>query len=226
MRLNKFLASKTLLSRRSADYEISTNTVQVNGELAVPGTVLKPGDVVNYSGEDYIYTQLEQSAKAPVVLLLNKPVGYVCSRDGQGAPTIYELLPEQYHNLNIAGRLDMDSCGLVVLTDDGDLLNQLTHPSFNKTKVYQITLDKPLNKIRQNKIEQEGVDIGDDRLSKMVLTQKSADYTRWQVELSEGRNRQIRRTFMALALEVVKLKRLSLGDYSLDQLNNEDFIVI
>jgi 23S rRNA pseudouridine2605 synthase len=187
---------------------------------------LQPGDVVTYGGADYVYSEEEQSAITPTILLLNKPIGYVCSRDGQGAPTIYELLPEQYHNLNIAGRLDMDSCGLVVLTDDGDLLNQLTHPSFNKTKVYQITLDKPLNKIRQNKIEQEGVDIGDDRLSKMILIQKSADYTRWQVELTEGRNRQIRRTFMALALEVIKLKRLSLGEYTLDMLEDEDFKVL
>ena len=159
--------------------------------------------------------------------MLNKPEGYVCSRTGQGSTTIYELLPKHYADLKPVGRLDKDSSGLILLTNDGNLANQLTHPSFRKTKIYEVTLDKPLTKTAQNKIE-KGVQL-DDGISQLNIKKIQNRYDRkFFVFMREGRNRQIRRTFGALGYKVVKLHRTGFGPYKLDGLEtgqNKEIIV-
>jgi 23S rRNA pseudouridine2605 synthase len=102
-------------------------------------------------------------------LLLNKPVGYVCSRDGQGSRTVFELLPPQYQHLQPVGRLDKNSSGLLLLTDDGNLAQQLTHPRYAKTKVYEITLDKPLEPLHQQLISDHGI-VLEDGVSRFQVT--------------------------------------------------------
>ena len=108
MRLNKYISENSDLSRRKADEAISAGRVLVNDELPELGQDILDTDTVKLDN-----VILERNSDNKLVLLLNKPVGYVCSRDGQGSPTVYDLLPEKYHHLNIAGRLDKDSSGLV-----------------------------------------------------------------------------------------------------------------
>jgi 23S rRNA pseudouridine2605 synthase len=217
MRLNRFIASNTDLSRRKADDLIAAGKVVINRQVANLGTVVSAHDTILIDGKKINLKTTEHR-----IVLLHKPVGYVCSRDGQGSPTVYDLLQKSMQQLNIAGRLDKDSSGLVVLTDDGILMQELTHPSNDKEKVYIITLSKPLADGEIARIA-KGVDIGDKKVSKLlvlplksnVLNLKSPLY---EVRIYEGRNRQIRRSFEALGYHVVSLHRTQLGPYKLGSL--------
>lgn len=214
IRLNKFLAERLGLSRREADDAIEMGQVVVNNVPARIGQklYLDKEEVVCYNG------RLVPFSNRFVYLGLNKPVGYVCSRRAQGdAPTIYELLPEKYHNLKTVGRLDKDSSGLILLTNDGNFNYQMTHPKFVKTKIYEVSLDHALEPLHQQEIADFGIEIGDG-LSKLGLERLDDDRKNWRVTMSEGRNRQIRRTFAALGYTVTKLKRIQFGKYQLANL--------
>lgn len=211
MRINKFLSSYTNLSRRRADEAVDKGRVVVNGSQATPGQNVEDSAVVTLDGKVIKTTKSELK-----VLLINKPVGYVCSRDGQGSPTVFDLVGGDTTGLNVAGRLDKDSSGLVILTNDGKQLNELTHPSRNKQKLYEVTLDHEISAKHVNMLTSSGVDIGDERLSKFDKLTRLKPYT-YEVSLSEGRNRQIRRTFAALDYEVKTLHRTQIGEYSLDE---------
>jgi 23S rRNA pseudouridine2605 synthase len=208
MRINAYVARASGLSRRAADQAIENRHVLVNGRRASLGQNVKSGDTVTLDGK---ILELESTT---TTIILNKPTGYVCSRSGQGNRTIYDLLPARHHNLNPAGRLDKDSSGLLLLTDDGALANRLTHPRYNKTKVYEVELDRPLNPSDKDRIGR-GVQL-DDGISKLQITDLSDK--RLKVRLSEGRNRQIRRTFAALGYRVARLHRTQFGDYRLNGL--------
>lgn len=218
MRLNKWIAAHSMHSRRKADALISSGAVTVNGKTAVVTTQAEETDIVEINGKR-IGTQLNKNNH--ITVLLHKPTGYVCSRNGQGSPTVYGLLPLQYHHLDIAGRLDKDSSGLVILTNNGQLMQELTHPSFKKDKVYTVTLNSALRSEDQAAI-QNGVQL-DDGMSALELELLSADKKQWQVTMHEGRNRQIRRTFAALDYAVTKLIRLQIGAYSLGKLPEKSF---
>jgi 23S rRNA pseudouridine2605 synthase len=210
MRINKFVARATGLSRRAADQAITGGRVTLNGQPAETGMVVSPQDTVALDG---------QALTAPdqhVTLLLNKPVGYVVSRDGQGSQTIYDLLPPEYHDLKPVGRLDKDSSGLLLLTNDGDLANQLTHPRYAKEKIYEVQLNKPLTAGDQAAV-QKGLQL-DDGSSKLQLKPLDQSNQRWQIIMTEGRNRQIRRTFDALSYRVKHLHRQHFGEYELGNL--------
>lgn len=207
MRINAFVASATGMSRRTADKLIDQGRVSIDGRPARLGQAVEPTSTVTLDGS---------SITAPVkatTLLLNKPVGYVCSRNGQGGSTIYDLLPQQYHRLKPVGRLDKDSSGLLLLTDDGQLANKLTHPRFAKDKVYIVELHSALSPQDRSQIEQ-GVQL-EDGPSKLRLKMASNTATLWQVTISEGRNRQIRRTFEALGCRVISLHRSQFGPVAL-----------
>lgn len=207
MRLNRYIAQATGISRRAADSLITEQRVKVNEELAQLGQIVHVTDQVTIDGK-----ALELEPKT-IAIMLNKPVGYVCSRDGQGSSTIYDLLPTELHNLKPVGRLDKDSSGLILLTNDGKLAHELTHPSFEKTKVYQIELDKSLEESMESKIE-EGIQL-EDGLSSLEL---SGSGKNWTVTMHEGRNRQIRRTFEAVGHTVTHLHRIKFGPFSLESL--------
>lgn len=206
MRLNKFLSLHTSLSRRGADRAISDGRVIINQKTADLGTQVNDGDVVFL--DDH---KIEPSKTDIKTIILNKSVGYVCSRNGQGSKTIYELLSPEFTNLNPVGRLDKDSSGLLLLTNDGDLANKLTHPSYGKVKIYEIELNKPLTPLHQQMISDHGIML-DDGNSKMML-EKLNSGKNFKVTIREGRNRQIRRTFAALDYEVKTLHRTTFGDY-------------
>lgn len=211
MRINKFVAAASGLSRRAADQAIQNGRITFNQRSANLGDNVQPGDSVSLDG---------QTLSLPtqgLTLMLNKPLGYVCSRQGQGSKTIYDLLPAKYHQLKPAGRLDKDSSGLLILTNDGDLAQQLTHPRYAKTKTYHVTLKQPLQPLHQQIISDRGISL-EDGPSRLGL-QKLGDAQHWQVDMQEGRNRQIRRSFAALGYRVVNLKRLAFGPYKLGDLS-------
>ncbi|HWB38622.1 MAG TPA: pseudouridine synthase [Candidatus Saccharimonadales bacterium] len=212
MRINKFVAQASGLSRRAADAAIAEGRVTINGQPA------ELGDDVDGTQFIRLDDELIGLAKQTTTIMLNKPVGYVCSRNGQGSATIYELLPTDYHSLKPVGRLDKDSSGLILLTNDGDLANQLTHPRYAKTKIYEIELDKVLQPLHQQMINDHGIELEDGN-SKLNLTKQDAAGKSWQVTMTEGRNRQIRRTFAALGYKLTRLHRIQFGNYRLNDLS-------
>lgn len=217
MRINKYLAQATGMSRRAADKAIEAGRVQINGSPAQFGTTVAEGDSVTL---DNRVTTLDVKT---TTVILNKPVGYVVSRDGQGSRTIYELLPPELHHLKPVGRLDKDSSGLLLLTNDGELAHQLTHPSFQKTKIYEIELNRPLAPLHQQMISDHGI-VLEDGSSKLQLEKLDSGNNRaWAVTMHEGRNRQIRRTFTALGYDVIKLHRTDFGQYNLGDLATSHF---
>lgn len=219
MRLNKYIASTTGLSRRAADKAIDWGRVKVNGQIATAGMQVTDNDKVTI--DDLILTTQNSQL---TTIMLNKPVGYICSRDGQGGQTIYELLPNNLHHLKPVGRLDKNSSGLLLLTNNGDLAHTLTHPSFNKTKIYKIALNRQLNLTDKIQIE-KGIVLSDG-LSKLDLQKINNDDSNWIVTMYEGRNRQIRRTFEALNYSVVKLHRTQFGNYKLLDLKTGNYKTI
>ena len=210
MRINKYIAQNTGLSRRAVDTMIDEGSVTVNGAVAVRGHEVNESDQVAVNGKLV-------SSQPSLTILVNKPIGYVCSKNGQGSKTIYELLPKKYQHLKTVGRLDKDSSGLILLTSDGNLAHELTHPSKVKLKRYEIALDRPLEPLHQQIIQEPGV-LLEDGLSKLKLTKINADGLDWEVVMHEGRNRQIRRTFESLGYIVSRLHRTNFGNYQLGEI--------
>lgn len=249
LRLNKFLAERLGISRREADDLIARGKITLDDKVATLGARINlPGSEnaidkfseVCYNGRirELSAVQRPQSLQAKgdkvlilpgveyIYLALNKPVGYVCSRRTQDeAPTIYQLLPEKYQELKTVGRLDKDSSGLILLTNDGDFAFRMTHPKFTKTKVYEVELDRALEPLHQQMIADFGIELGDG-VSRLGLERKDNSRRRWRVVMSEGRNRQIRRTFGALGYTVVKLHRIEFGPYRLDGLEPGKFVEV
>jgi pseudouridine synthase len=215
MRLNKLLAGRLGISRRKADELITQNRVTISSKTAKIGDIVSENTVIKVDN-----SALPKQPKLHLIML-NKPAGYVCSRKGQGSLTIYDLLPEKYHNLNPVGRLDKDSSGLLLLTNDGNLHNYLIHPSYQKNKSYAAVLDKAITAKDILKVN-SGVML-DDGESKLHLVPKNDFLT---VTMKEGRNRQIRRTFAALGYKVNALHRFKFGPYNLGNLKESQHIKI
>jgi 23S rRNA pseudouridine2605 synthase len=219
LRLNKFLATNLGVSRREADNLISAGKVLVNKKPAEIGARVEDNDEVVVDGRVI-------SSVSLIYLALNKPAGYVCSRKRQGdTPTMYELLPEKYQSLKSVGRLDKDSSGLILLTNDGDFAFRMTHPKFVKTKIYEARIDRALEPLHQQMIADFGVQLPDGR-SQLGLEKLDDDRTFWRITMSEGRNRQIRRTFEALGYKVTALHRTNFGRYGLSGLESGKYIEI
>lgn len=210
MRINQFIAQATGVSRRRADKIIELGLITINDQPVQAGSQVADSDTVKYRDKT-LKIQTTQT------IILNKPVGYICSRNGQGSQTIYHLLPPELHKLKPVGRLDKDSSGLLLLTNDGKLAHELTHPSFRKQKFYEIELDHDLSEKDFETITKKGVRL-EDGLSKFRLDYINDRNDIWKITMSEGRNRQIRRTFEALGYRVIKLHRTTFGNYKLDNL--------
>lgn len=209
-RLNKFLALHTGLSRREADEAIEKGRVKVNGKTAILGERITTTATITLD-DTLLNTRTQRR-----YILLNKPAGYVCSRRPQGtAPTIYALLPKELHTLKPVGRLDKNSSGLLLLSNDGDFAFHMTHPKFHKIKIYKIRLNLDLEPLHQQMISDYGVQLEDGKSRLQLARLSETNRLEWQVTMSEGRNRQIRRTFAALGYEVTKLHRIQFGSFSL-----------
>ncbi len=214
-RINKYIALCSGCSRRDADKLIEKGSVKVNDvKVKDLSTKVKDTDVVLLNGN-----QLKLPKYSTYTF--NKPAGYITTReDEKGRKTIYDLLPERLHKLKPVGRLDKDSSGLMLLTNDGDLINILTHPKFHVPKKYKVVVQGKFTMVTAQSFV-NGIDIGESRMAYAdVLTfAKMKDGT---VELilllHQGYNRQIRRMFEKVDCEVVSLKRLSVATVTLKNL--------
>jgi 23S rRNA pseudouridine2605 synthase len=209
IRLNKLIADSGLCSRRKADELIRQGKVTINRQTVEElGTLVDPeSDRVFVDGAPL------PEPKRKLYLLFNKPVNVLTTRkDEKGRKTIYEHLPEAYHRVDPAGRLDRYSCGALILSDDGDFIHHITHPGFHVPKRYYVRLDRPIEQaFRLKRSLMEGVTLmPENKLAKAfaIDIQKSREL---ELTLNTGYNRQIRRMFEHLGYEVKRLERLSIG---------------
>ena len=203
MRLNKFIAHAGVYSRRKADELIAAGKVTVNGEVVREmGHRVKPGDEVHYRGK------LLQGRRK-VYVLLNKPKGFITTtHDERGRRTVLELVrratPERLYPV---GRLDRNTTGLLLMTNDGELAERLTHPRYEIKKVYSAELDKPITKADLEKIA-AGLELEDGPITvDEVALPDPSDRRKVGLALHSGRNRIVRRLFESLGYEVTKLDR-------------------
>jgi 23S rRNA pseudouridine2605 synthase len=212
VRLNKLIADSGLCSRREADNWIADGRVSVNFEtITQPGVKAMETDVVLVDGRP-LPRQFKQT------VLFHKPAGVVTTRkDDKGRETIYDVLPKRYHNCDPAGRLDRQSSGLLLLSNDGDFLHELTHPKTQLEKVYRVRVDKLLTTAVSKRLV-EGVEItlDDDSAPARRVTATAArveilsEFT-LTITLLTGLNRQVRRMLAALGYHVTSLRRVSVG---------------
>jgi 23S rRNA pseudouridine2605 synthase len=203
VRLNKFIANSGICSRREADEYIVAGLVSVNGiTVTTLGTKVERDDDVRFNNE-----RLKGESKAYV--LLNKPKDYITTTDDPHAKkTVMELIAGACkERIYPVGRLDRNSTGVLLFTNDGDLAKQLTHPSYNKLKVYQVRLDKNITKADLKNLT-EGVDLDDGPAIADNINISDANKAELGIEIHSGRNRIIRRMFEKLGYDVVKLDRI------------------
>lgn len=212
MRLNQYLAKHTELSRRSADAAIADGRVIVNGKPPEIGQQFNESDVVELDG-------VPLKKLKTTTIMLNKPIKTICSKIQQGnVATVYSLLPEDLQHLTYVGRLDKDTSGLLIMSNDGDLIQAVTHPSHQVIKQYEAQLPRTLRP-QDLQALQAGVEL-EDGLSKLELSGKGRD---WVIKIHEGRNRQIRRTFEKLGYELDRLHRSKVGKLTLGTLKTGDY---
>lgn len=216
IRLQKFIADAGLMSRRAAEAEIENGNVSVNGHVAEIGTKIDPrADIVTFKGK-----KIESKRREYTYIMMNKPRGYLSSTsDDRGRKCVTDLLDGIGARVYPVGRLDLISEGMLLLTDDGELKNRLTHPSSSLPKVYRVkvgggvsdaqytTLTSPLD-IEGYTIKPVDVTVGESDESGTVL----------KMTLVEGRNRQIRKMCEIAGLTVKRLSRVSIGNLKLNNL--------
>ncbi|MBQ5654004.1 MAG: rRNA pseudouridine synthase [Alistipes sp.] len=203
IRLNRFLAQSGICSRREADDFITAGLVTVNGEIVTElGTKVKPTDEVKFNDE-----RIQGEKK--VYLVLNKPKGYVTSLEDPHAEKVVMDLVKNACTERIypVGRLDKNSLGLLLFTNDGDLTKTLTHPSYRKKKIYQVSLDKPLTRADMDRLA-EGITLEDGEIFADEISYLKDNKQEVGVEIHSGRNRIVRRMFEFLGYTVTKLDRV------------------
>jgi len=204
LRINKYLALHLNTSRRNADELIKAKKITVNNKLAVIGQDIMTTDVITYQNK------ILSSKIVYKYFKFYKPIGYVCSTKAQGkSKTIYDIVD---NSLKYSGRLDKDSEGLMLLSNDGDWLNSLNHPSNEVMKEYVVTL---FESIEVNSFKKKVVDNGETLKIDSIVKKNQLEY---RVALTTGKNREIRRIFSKNKLEIKNLKRISIGSYKLGKL--------
>lgn len=216
IRLQKFIADAGLMSRRAAEDEIERGNLSVNGHVATLGTKIDPrSDVVTYKGKKIRYERREHT-----YIMLNKPRGYLSSTtDDRGRKCVTDLLDGVSARVYPVGRLDMISEGMILLTDDGELKNRLTHPSHEIGKVYRVKVGGSVSE-EQMDILTSPLVIDGYKIKPVEVTISSEDEggTVLKMTLFEGRNRQIRKMCEEAGLTVKRLSRVSIGNLKLDGL--------
>jgi 23S rRNA pseudouridine2605 synthase len=223
MRINRFIARSGICSRREADNVIRCGRVTVNGNvLSEVGYTVKPEDKVELDGKP-LAVPMEYT-----YVMLNKPRGYTCTLDDRFAEhKVIDLLPPQMRRLSIVGRLDQDSRGLVLLTDDGESCYRLTHPSFEVEKEYIVELK---GEVVPSDLEQACRGIEDDGetlcIDRYEIVRSSGVASTVKVVLHQGRKRELRRIFKHLGFPVKDLLRVRIGSVTLGTLTEGEFKVL
>lgn len=205
VRLNKYIANAGICSRRDADKLIESGAVKVNGKVVTElGTKINPGDVVEYGGQ-------RLSGEPLRYVLLNKPKGYISTlEDPQNRQTVMQLIAGACRERVFpVGRLDRNTTGLLLFTNDGDLATRLTHPKHRIKKVYHAELDKPLSKNDMIKIA-DGLDLEDGFIApdEIAYAEDGSDRKKIGIAIHSGKNRIVRRIFEKMNYEVIKLDRV------------------
>lgn len=215
MRLQKFLAHAGIASRRAAEVIIKQGRVTINGKTITDmGINISDTDVVTVDGK----TIAKEEEK--IYIMLNKPVGYVSSaKDQFGRPTVIDLVSDIEQRLYPVGRLDYDTAGLILLTNDGDFTYQITHPKHEINKVYEALISGVLIDNEINMFE-AGLIIEDYTTSpaKLVVKEIIKGNSLVNITIHEGRNRQVRKMCAAIGHDVLALKRISIGPIALNNL--------
>ena len=215
MRINKFIAESGICSRRAADSLINDGAVKINGRIAKLGDEVNDGDSVKVNGKTIGLIKIYD------YYIMNKPKGYVSTvKDDKGRKTVIDLLPENSKRLFPVGRLDYDTEGLLILTNDGELTFKLTHPKNEVPKTYLVKTEKPVSDADVNKLR-SGVVIDGVKTKKcnVRIIEQNKSFTRLNVTITEGRNRQIRKMFEAINNNVDFLKRIKIGELTVSGLN-------
>ncbi len=217
-KLQKFIADSGYCSRRKAEELINQKKVRVNGKIAVIGIRVNKNDSIVVEGKTI------GERKDQIYIALNKPMGYTCTnRKIAGEKNIFSLVKIKERLFSV-GRLDKDSRGLVLLTNDGDFAYHLTHPSFSCEKEYEVELSKDIGKKTEEALKR-GVDIREKTVAKIKDIAKISP-RRYKVVLSEGKRRQIRRMFEVFNCTVLDLKRTRVGKYELGSLKEGEWSFI
>lgn len=216
IRLQKFMADAGLMSRRAAETEIENGKVSVNGHPAVPGTKIDPReDIVVYGGRRVRFEKKEHT-----YIMINKPRGYLSStEDDRGRKCVTDLIKGVDARIYPVGRLDMISEGMLLLTDDGELKNKLTHPRHSIGKLYRVKVSEQVSDeqldILSSPLVIDGYKI---KPVEVTVTETDESGTVLKMTLFEGRNRQIRKMCEQAGLTVKRLSRISIGNLKLDGL--------
>lgn len=218
MRINKYLSESGVCSRRAADKLIEDGEVKINGKSAKLGDDVTDDDLVTVGGE------VVSAVKKYDYYAMNKPKGYVCTvKDDKGRKTVMDLLPPGIQRVVPVGRLDYDTEGLLIFTNDGELTNKLTHP---KNGVYKTYLVKVESYIPDEALKtlSRGVELDGKYTNpcKVKLIERNKLGTKLHVSINEGRNRQVRRMFEAIGFDIDFLKRISIGELTVSGLDRGD----
>lgn len=218
MRINKYLAQCGVASRRECDRLITEGKVTVNGRPAGLGDDVNDGDNIKVEGRPV-------TVKKNEYYLLHKPKGYLCTvSDDKGRKTVMDILGDGVGRVYPVGRLDYDSEGLLILTTDGELAQHLTHPSNEVPKTYLVKVEGRLTEADLNPIR-SGIEI-DGYVTKKCrahIVETNKEYTKVELVLREGKNREIRKMFAAIGREVTLLKRTKVGELTLRGLDRGAF---
>jgi len=211
MRLQKFLSTAGVCSRRKGESYITAGRIKVNGKVVTElGTKIDPSKVtVEFDNKPVT------ADKRLVYIALHKPIGYVSSCSQKKEKIILDLFPDVPERIYPVGRLDKDSTGLILLTNDGSIHQRISHPSFDHEKEYDVTLAAPISDIDLNKIS-SGVELGGKKTRRAIVQRISKK--RFRITLKEGRNRQIRRMAEKVGNRVESLKRLRISNIRLGTL--------
>jgi 23S rRNA pseudouridine2605 synthase len=216
-RLNKAVASTGYCSRRRADELIREGRVRVNGEKISDFSY-----AVDFSKDSLTVDDQPISKKQFDYLILNKPRGVVTTCDDEfGRENVLELLPAHFSHLKPVGRLDLESEGLLILTNDGELTQKLTHPSKHVLKNYEVTISGKISDVGLDSFRQ-GMELSDGptQPAKVRLLERNKDLSRFQIAIAEGRNRQIRRMCAQVGHPIIRLIRVAIGGLQLKGLES------
>ena len=208
-RIDKIIVAQTQYSRREVKELVSKKRVKVNGEL-----VTKPDVKVNTENDEITIDGAKINIKKYIYLMLNKPKGYISATEDRTKLTVLDLVPKEYLHRNLfpVGRLDRDTTGLMVISDDGEFSHNILSPKKHVKKLYNVTIDVPVNEDMVNGFK-TGIKLNDG-ICKSALLQITGQYT-CLVTLTEGRYHQIKRMFGCFGAKVIELQRIGMGNFML-----------
>lgn len=214
-RLSKIIANRGYCSRRSAEGLITSNKVKVDGVIENElGKKFPLNCKIEIEGKELKPIHKDQL----VYLALNKPVGVICTaKDPEGRKTVLDLIPKKYGRVSPIGRLDINSEGLLLLSNDGEFINLITHPSSSPDKTYEVTIDSKLSNEQINEL-QKGILLEDGMTSPCIVKEKEVDKAIYLITIHEGKNREVRRMMQYFSKNVLSLKRISIGFINIGKL--------